>query len=109
VPDQGLFAAGVSSERTLNTAVRSANSDWAMIYLSSQCHALIHLDRVLAQQVRATWINPANGEQRDAGTFATGNLAGSVFPQARTQWFSTPGHWEDAVLLLDGAGQERHT
>ncbi len=102
VPDQGLFASGVSSERTLNAAVRSVDGNWALIYLSSQCHVLIHLDKIATREVQVTLINPQNGERRDAGTYATGNLTGSIFPQARTQWFSTPGHWEDALLLLDG-------
>jgi len=102
VPDQGLFASGVGSERTLNAAVRSIDSDWAMLYLSSQCHVLLHLDRLLTRQVKATWVNPQDGEQRDAGTYATGNLLGGTFPEGRTQWFSVPGHWEDALLLLDG-------
>ena len=73
-----------------------------MVYLSSQCHVLIHLDKVLTPKVRATLVDPATGEERDAGTYATGNLTGGMFPQALTQWFSTPGHWEDAVLVLDG-------
>jgi len=92
----------VSSERTLNAAVRGADSTWAMIYLASQCHVLIHLDRILTRQVKATLVNPATGEEREAGTYLTGNATGSVFPKGTTQWFSTPGHWEDAVLLLDG-------
>jgi len=102
VPDQGLFASGVSCERTLNAAVRSVDSDWAMIYLSSQCHVLIHLDKVLTKRVQVTWVDPRNGEQRDAGTYATGNLVEGTFPQPKSQWFSVPGHWEDAVLILDG-------
>ncbi|HHX42499.1 MAG TPA: hypothetical protein GX714_00715, partial [Chloroflexi bacterium] len=102
VPDQGLFAAGVSSERTLNAAVRGADSTWAMIYLASQCHVLIHLDKVLTPRVQATFINPATGEEQDAGTYATGNCTERVFPQGQTQWFATPGHWEDAALVLDG-------
>jgi hypothetical protein len=101
VPDQGLFASGVSSERTLNTAVRSPQGDWAMVYLSSQCHVLIQLDKLQARRVQATLVNPATGEQADAGVFETGNFSGSQFPQARQQWFSTPGFWEDAILLLD--------
>ncbi len=100
-PDQGLFASGVSSERTLNAAVRSPQGDWAMVYLSSQCHALIHLDKLQARRVQATLVNPATGEHTDAGIFETGNFTGSQFPQARQQWFSTPGYWEDAVLLID--------
>ncbi|MGE5221818.1 MAG: DUF4038 domain-containing protein [Omnitrophica WOR_2 bacterium] len=102
VPDQGLFAGGVSSERTLNAAVRSIDSDWAMIYLSSQYHVLVHLDKILSKFVKATLINPQTGETRDAGTYPTGNLAGDVFPQGRQQAFTTPGYWEDAVLMLDG-------
>ncbi len=102
VPDQSLFDSGVGSERTLNAAVRSEDGDWAMIYLSSRCHALIHLDKIMSRQVKATWINPQNGEEQDAGIYATGNLAGSIFPQARSQWFATPPFWEDAILTLDG-------
>jgi len=102
VPDQGLFAAGVGSERTLNTAIRGVDSQWAMIYLSSQCHVLVHLDKILAQQVKATWVNSQTGEERDGGTHATGNMTGDVFPRSEKQWFSVPGHWEDAVLILDG-------
>jgi hypothetical protein len=102
VPDQGLFASGASGERTLNAAVRGADSTWAMIYLSSQCHVLINLDKIATRQVRATWANPQTGEQREAGVYATGNLGDGPFPHTETQWFSTPGYWEDAVLLLDG-------
>lgn len=105
VPDQGLFASGVSCERTLNTALRAVDSSCAMVYLSSQCHVLIHLEKIATREVKATLVNPASGEERDAGTYPTGNLTGETFPQARLQWFSTPGHWEDAVLLLDGVGQ----
>ena len=102
VPDQGLFASGVSCERTLNAARRAVDGSCAMVYLSSQCHVLIHLDKILTREVHATLVNPATGEERDAGTYATGNQPGSIFPAALTQWFSTPGHWEDAVLILDG-------
>lgn len=102
VPDQGLYASGVSSERTLNTAVRGVDSTWAMLYLASQCHVLVHLDKILTRDVKCTWFNPASGEERDAGTYATGNQTGSIFPQPGNQWFSVPGHWEDAVLILDG-------
>ena len=34
-------------------------------------------------------------------TFLTGNHNGKTFPEARTQTFTVPGHWEDAVLLLE--------
>ncbi len=102
VPDQGLYASGVSSERTLNVALRSTDSTCAMLYLASQCHVLIHLDKILTREVVVTWVNPRDGEQREAGTYPTGNNLGKPFPEARSQWFSVPGHWEDAVMILDG-------
>jgi len=102
IPDQGLFASGVSCERTLNAAVRAEDGSFAMVYLASQCHVLIHLDKIATKNVKATLVNPQDGKTVEAGTFATGNLAHPVWPQPQTQWFSTPGHWEDAVLILDG-------
>lgn len=101
IPDQGVFATGVGSEKTLNTAMRSASGDRVLIYLASQCTVFVHLDKIAARNCKATWINPANGTRKDAGTFVTGNLNGKIFPDGRTQYFSTPGHWEDAVLLLE--------
>jgi hypothetical protein len=102
IPDQGLFASGVSSERTLNAAVRTPDRTCALLYLSSPCHVLVQLDRIASHAARATWVNPQNGETQDAGMFATGNLLeGVIFPQAKRQWFSVPAFWEDAVLILD--------
>jgi hypothetical protein len=102
VPNQTLFASGVSSERTLNAAIRSVKGGWALIYLSSQCRVFIHLDKILTKSVRATWINPATGERKEAGNYETGNLAGKMFPPAVVRDFETPPYWEDAVLLLQG-------
>ncbi len=103
IPDQGLFASGVGSERTLNAAMRSVKGDTVLIYLSSQCHTFIQVHRIGAKQVKATWINPADGTRKDAGTFPTGNLTGRPFPDNRVELFTTPGHWEDALLLLEAA------
>jgi hypothetical protein len=108
VPDQGIFESGVSSERTLNTAMRSMDSTWGLVYLSSQAHALLHVESILAPRVRATWFNPATGEQREAGVFDTGHAAPGPFPGSASHWFSTPGHWEDAVLFLDGENEAEH-
>jgi len=103
VPDQSLFANGVGSERTLNTAVRSMDGDWAMIYLSSPNSIQIHLDKIASRQVRAHWVNPQDGAEKDAGIFPTGNLLeGKLWPENKKQWFSTPDFWEDALLILDG-------
>jgi hypothetical protein len=102
VPDQGLFDLGVGSERTLNAAKRTTDSTCAMLYLSSQCHVRLHLDKILTKRVRATWINPQDGSAQEAGDYSTGNRTGNVFPEWQRVWFSVPDFWEDAVLILDG-------
>jgi hypothetical protein len=103
VPDQGFFADGISSERTLNSAVRTMDSSCGMVYLSSQCHVQLYLERILTHRVKVTWVNPQTGEERDGGIYLTGNANGKPFPDGfvRTP-FTVPGHWEDAVLILDG-------
>ena len=68
-PDQGLFATGVGSERTLNAAMRSYRGDQALAYISSQCTLTLHLDKIAAKNVRVTWIDPKTGERKDAGRF----------------------------------------
>jgi hypothetical protein len=100
VPDQSLFATGVGSERTLNAAARSEDDQWALVYLSSQCTVRLHLDKIGAREVQATWINPQTGEEQDAGKYLTGNRQGTIFPQGQQQSFTTPPFWEDAVLSL---------
>ncbi len=104
-PDQGLFAEGVGSERTLNTAMRSPKGNLALAYLSGQCTVFLNLDKIATKDVRLTFINPATGERKDAGVFRTGNLNGKNFPDGQAEHFSTPGHWEDAVLLLQAVDQ----
>ncbi len=101
VPDQGIFDTGISSERTLNTGMRSVSGDRVLAYLSSQCTVFIHLDKIAAAKTKATWINPVTGERRTIGSYRTGNLNGQTFPDGQTQFFRVPGHWEDAVLLLE--------
>ena len=105
VPDQGIFASGVGSERTLNAALRSYGGDRALVYLSSQCTFTLHLDKIAAKYARVTWIHPVTGERKDAGLFATGNFNGKSFPDAPRETFTVPGHWEDAVMLLEAAGK----
>jgi hypothetical protein len=102
IPDQGVFATGVSSERTLNAAMRSADGRRVLAYLSSPTIVFLHLDKVEAKTAKATWISPVTGERKDAGSFETGNLTGSTFPQGQTRFFKIPDRWGDAVLLLEG-------
>ena len=102
VPDQGVFATGIGSERSLNAAMRSSDGKRVLVYLASPTTVFLHLDKLEAKNAKATWISPVTGERKDAGTYATGNLTGSTFPGSPTQFFKTPGFWEDAVLLLEG-------
>lgn len=99
--DQSVFSTGVSSERTLNTAVRSSHSDTVLIYLASQCSFFVHLDKIASGEARATWINPATGDRKEAGTHLTGNRDGKGWPAWKIQSFTVPFHWEDAILLLE--------
>jgi hypothetical protein len=102
IPDQGVFASGVGSERTLNAAMRARDGSRILVYLSSPTTVFLHLDKIEAKTARATWVSPVTGERKDAGTHATGNRTGATFPTALTQFFKTPDFWEDAVLLLEG-------
>jgi hypothetical protein len=95
VPDPSFFLSGVGGERTLNAALHAPDDACALIYLSSRCHALIHLGRLASARVEATWIDPRNGERRAAGHYQVA--------EAGRRWFSTPNFWEDALLLLESA------
>ena len=82
--------------------MRSKDGTRILVYLSSPTTVFLHLDKIEAKTAKATWISPVTGEKKDAGTFATGNDDGQVFPGSPTQFFKTPDFWEDAVLLLEG-------
>ena len=41
LPDQGILEEGASGGETQNTAVRSIDGYWMMVYLSSRCHVLV--------------------------------------------------------------------
>ena len=82
--------------------MRSKDGKTALVYLSSPTTVFLQLDKIEAKNARATWISPVTGEKKDAGTFATGNYNGKMFPDNPTQFFKTPDFWEDAVLLLEG-------
>lgn len=103
LPDQTILEEGASGGETQNVAVRSIDGDWMMVYLSSRCHVLVRLEKLSSPKAIAIWINPATGDELEAGVFETYTMPG--FRQVRTtkyQWFSTPDHWEDAILLFRG-------
>ena len=92
VPDQSTFASGESSGQTLNAAARSGAGDWVLAYLSSAAAVSIRMDRITTgDTVEASWFDPTTGAKKKIGSF----------PNRGIQSFSTPGDWEDAVLLLE--------
>lgn len=104
VPDQSIFVQGISSERTLNAAMRTRNCDCMFLYISSQCTVWICLGKMNGKQCKAKWINPKTGDTKDAGIFETGNYGGDGMPK---MWpvkdFSTPSFWEDSLLVVEAA------
>jgi hypothetical protein len=106
VPDQGLIEVGRSADQTLNTAVRTTDRRLAMVYLSTHTHVLLRLGRLDPQKVKATWINPQNGERREAGVHTAYTFPGyRGVRNTAYQAFSGPDVWEDALLLLEPAGE----
>jgi hypothetical protein len=85
-----LIADGASGGLTPNLAARTQDCRTGMVYLSAPCNVLVSVGEINAQQARATWVNPRDGEQKEAGVFKRGN-----------HWFRTPDFWEDALLVLD--------
>jgi hypothetical protein len=100
IPDQSLFASGVSSEMTLNAALCAADRSCGMVYLSHQCHVLLYVNMIAGGQVRATWVDPRTGVRQAAGLYSAGDTS-TGFVNQNTVWFKTPDYWEDAVLLLE--------
>lgn len=102
IPDQTILEEGVGTGETQNAAVRGTNGQWALIYLSSRSHVLIRLERLVSLHVKATWINPIDGQKIDAGVHLAFTMPGiRQVRDTNFQWFHTPDFWEDAVLLLE--------
>lgn len=93
VPDQTIFArGGQTNGQVLNLAARHKDGRWAMIYLASQASFALNLEKVSAgKQIKAAWIDPRTGESTPIGTLA----------RKSEQPLSTPGGWEDALLVLE--------
>ena len=91
VPDQALIASQPIPGSTLNTAARSANGDWAVVYLSRPTQVSIRLQKLTAlKEAQAHWVDPRNGER-----------SGAIdLPGQDTPTFSTPPGWEDALLII---------
>ena len=101
-PDQGLFSTGIGSERTLNAAMRSRDGQRALVYLSSQTTVLLHMDKIATKNGEGDLDQPGHRRAEGRRTSSPpGNCNGKTFPENVTQMFTVPGHWEDAVLLLE--------
>ena len=97
VPDQTLFAKGGNTNGTiLNLAARHQQGKWVMVYLGSSASFSINLEKIRGVNIaKAFWIDPRNGSAVSIGSFS----------RAGVKEFSTPDGWEDALLVLEGAGQ----
>ena len=96
VPDQSIFASGGKTDgRVLNLSARHKDGKWIMVYLGSKTSFSINMNKIVAgNKVNAFWIDPKTGDSDSIN-----NLANKA-----VESFSTPDGWEDAVLILEPAG-----
>ena len=93
VPDQTVFTSGGNTNgQVLNLAARHKDGLWIMVYLGSKASFSVHMDKLAAiSGVKARWIDPRTGEPKAIGSL----------PNSGVESFSTPGDWEDALLVLE--------
>jgi hypothetical protein len=95
VPDQSIFVTGGQTQgQILNLAARHKDGKWVMVYLGSRASFSINMDKIVAANVEARWIDPKTGNSTAAGSFMN----------TGTQSFSTPEGLEDAILILESSG-----
>jgi hypothetical protein len=95
VPDQSIFAGGGNVDgKVLNLAARHKDGKWVMVYLGSKGSFSVNMSKLTAaKKVKAFWIDPKTGDSVAAGSL----------PNTGVKAFSTPGEWEDALLILEPA------
>lgn len=93
VPDQTIFVSGGNTNgQVLNLAARNRDGHWIMAYLGSKASFSIDMTKVkMGSKSKAFWIDPRNGNSVSIGSF----------PNPGEQSFSTPGEWEDALLIVE--------
>jgi hypothetical protein len=64
-----------------------------MVYLGSKAYFSVNMDRIAAAKVDARRVGPKSGNSTEAGSFIN----------KRTQSFSIPEGWEDAILILESS------
>jgi collagenase-like protein with putative collagen-binding domain/uncharacterized protein DUF4038 len=93
VPDQTIFASGGNTNgQVLNLAARHKDGQWIMAYLGSKTSFSIDMSKVhTGSKSKAFWIDPRTGNTASIGSL----------PNRGEQSFSTPGEWEDALLIVE--------
>jgi hypothetical protein len=96
VPDQPIFASGGKTDgRVLNLAARHKDGKWIMVYLGSKTSFSVNMNKISAgNKVNAFWVDPKTGDSVSIGSFSN----------TVVKSFSTPDGWEDAILILEPAG-----
>ena len=96
VPDQTVFAkGGVTEGDVLNLAARHKDGLWIMAYLGSKTSVTIDMSKLSGgKSANAIWISPETGHSLSIGKF----------PNTGVKEFFTPEGWDDALLVLELAG-----
>lgn len=86
VPDSSILVGAGK-----NMAMRSAQGDALLVYLSSPAAVSVHMDKITASgPVQATWIDVRTSDRTPAGAFPNKGIAS----------FTPGAGWEDALLLV---------
>ena len=95
VPDQTILARGGNTHGTvLNLAARHRDGRWLMVYLGGRATFAIDRSKFTGGRTAiASWIDPRTGRSVPIGEV----------PGSGVQQFTTPGGWEDALLILESA------
>lgn len=92
VPDQSIFAeGGLTDGQILHLAARHKDGKWLLVYLANNSSVKVDMTRLAAADVTAHWIDPSTG-----GAVSVGGLTNTG-----VRSFSTPEHWQDALLILE--------
>jgi len=95
VPDQSILASGGQTDgELLHLAARHQEGKWVMVYLADKAAFSVHMDKLAAEDVSATWVNPSTGDASPIGRLSNKGVKA----------FATPDGWEDALLILETAG-----
>jgi hypothetical protein len=95
VPDQAVFdRGGETGGKVLNLAARHKDGRWAMVYCGGEASFTVNMSKLAAREVEASWVDPRTAEPVAISRLANRGVAS----------FSTPGGWEDALLVLEAAG-----